>query len=69
MRHLVLAHFAQLTLQVGQLGDAVFGMTTQAGAGGVSAHALRIVSGQKQFAHGGEVQGRTTTNGAHHLHA
>jgi len=41
----------------------------QAGAGGVGAHALRIVGRQEQLAGGGEVQRCVAADGAHHLHA
>ena len=55
--------------EVAQLGDAEMGLAGQAGAHGIGAHLLGIVSCQKQLAVGGQVQRRVAANGAYHLHA
>jgi hypothetical protein len=52
-----------------QVGDAVAGVAGQAGARGIGTHPLRVVMGQEQLAHRGEVQRCAAAHGAHHLHA
>ena len=52
-----------------QLGDAVARVAGQPGAGGIGAHALRVVVRQEQLADRGEMQRRPPADGAHDLHA
>jgi hypothetical protein len=59
----------KFALQDGQLRDAVARVARQARAGGVGAHAGRVIIGEEELAGGGEVQRRASADGSHHLHA